>query len=112
MFEPVITFLQQFTKTHRSSALVICALCHATAWCVKHLYSGNVSETACIARHVDTGHDFSALLQAKQREQAEFEQRAARIRRLEARRKQEEEAAVKALGQQLLAQQVLSTPLA
>ncbi|KAL3139777.1 hypothetical protein ABBQ38_004080 [Trebouxia sp. C0009 RCD-2024] len=43
--------------------------------------------------------------EAKQREQAEFEQRAARIRRLEARRKQEEEAAVKALGQQLLAQQ-------
>lgn len=45
-------------------------------------------------------------LQAKQREQREFEQRAARIQKLEARQKQEEEAAVKALGQQLLAHQV------
>ena len=45
-------------------------------------------------------------LQAKQREQREFEQRAARIQKLEARQKQEEAAAVKALGQQLLAHQV------
>lgn len=45
-------------------------------------------------------------LQAKQREQREFEQRAARIQKLQARQKQEEEAAVKALGQQLLAHQV------
>lgn len=50
------------------------------------------------------------LWQAKQQEQEEFERRAERIRKLEARQKQEEEAAVKALGQQLLAHQV-SPPL-
>lgn len=45
-------------------------------------------------------------MQAKQREQEEFVRRAERIRKLEARQKQEEEAAVKALSQQLLAHQV------
>ena len=51
------------------------------------------------------------LWQAKQQEQEEFERRAERIRKLEARQKQEEEAAVKALGQQLLAHQVPLQPL-
>ena len=45
-------------------------------------------------------------MQAKQREQEEFVRRAERIRKLEARQKQEEEAAVKALSQQLIAHQV------
>lgn len=45
-------------------------------------------------------------VQAKQHEQAELVQRAERIHKLEARQKQEEEAAVKALSQQLLAHQV------
>ena len=45
-------------------------------------------------------------MQAKQREQEEFVRRAERIRKLEARQKQEEEAAVKAVSQQLLAHQV------
>ena len=45
-------------------------------------------------------------MQAKQREQEECVRRAERIRKLEARQKQEEEAAVKALSQQLLAHQV------
>ena len=48
-------------------------------------------------------------LQTKQREQAEYLRRAERIRKLEARQKQEEEAAVKALSQQLLVHQVLTT---
>jgi len=42
----------------------------------------------------------------KQQELAEFARRAERIRKLEARQRQEEEAAVKALSQQLLAHQV------
>ena len=46
------------------------------------------------------------LAQAKQREEAELQQRAERIRRLEARRKQQEEAAAKTLWQQLQAHQV------
>lgn len=49
-------------------------------------------------------------MQAKQREQEEFVRRAERIRKLEARQKQEEEAAVKALSQQLLAHQVCAHP--
>lgn len=50
-------------------------------------------------------------MQAKQREQEEFVRRAERIRKLEARQKQEEEAAVKALSQQLLAHQVCAHPV-
>lgn len=46
------------------------------------------------------------LAQAKQKEEAELQQRAERIRRLEARRKQQEEAAAKTLWQQLQAHQV------
>ena len=45
-------------------------------------------------------------VQAKQHEQAELVRRGERIHKLEARQKQEEEAAVKALSQQLLAHQV------
>ncbi len=50
-------------------------------------------------------------MQAKQREQEEFVRRAERIRKLEARQKQEEEAALKALSQQLLAHQVCAHPV-
>ena len=58
-----------------------------------------------IIRAVGKG-SLGMTLQAKQREQHEFEQRAARIQKLEARQKQEEAVAVKALSQQLLAHQV------
>ena len=63
-------------------------------------------EASCLDQHV-VKDSLCMALQAKQREQCEFEQRAARIQKLEARQKQEEGAAVKALGQQLLAHQVI-----
>lgn len=63
-----------------------------------------ITTAQCIVRCCESS--LCIILQAKQREQSEFEQRAARIQKLEARQKQQEEAAVKALGQQLLAHQV------
>ena len=54
----------------------------------------------------------SALLQARQREEAELERQAERLRKLEARQRLKEEAAVKALSQQLLAHQVCAARIA
>ena len=71
---------------------------------VMHHHHICCAHTTCAMRS-----QFSRLgmtLQARQHEQREFEQRAARIQKLEARQKQEEAAAVKALGQQLLVHQV------
>ena len=48
--------------------------------------------------------------QAQQREEAEVQKRAERLRRLEARHKQQEEATAKALWQQLQAHQVCHLP--
>ena len=50
----------------------------------------------------------SALLQARQREEAELKRQAERLRKLEAKQRLKEEADVKALSQQLLAHQVMT----
>lgn len=65
--------------------------------------------STCKASCISITADSVYALQMKQQEQAEYLRRAERIRKLEARQKQEEEAAVKALSQQLLAHQVLAT---